>query len=119
MTHPAKTLLEAVARHLPPGYHTPAASAGELREKARRTYLRDLDKIGIRGEIADYIVSRTLSAIRLTLEDDAVSLADRQAACLVGERVLVAVASTMAGVWLAEDDSAAAADSGLSGPIAD
>ena len=118
MATPTKSLLEAIARHLPSGYHAPAASAGELREMTRRTYLRDLDKIGIRGAVADTIVARTLAAIRLTLEDDAVSLADRQAACLVGERVLVAVASTMAGVWLAEEDAAAAA-SGPSSPIAD
>lgn len=80
-------------------------SAEELLATALRTYERDLNRIHIRGPLAETITWRTLAALRRIIDDDGVSLEDRQAACLVGERVLVAVASTMLGIYLAAEDA--------------
>lgn len=66
-----------------------------------RTYRRDLAKIGITGPVAETLIQRTLAALSLALNDPAVTPDDKQAACLVAERVLVAAASTLVAAWAA------------------
>lgn len=100
-TPPTKSLLLALARNLPPGYAAPARPTEELRTMCWRTYRRDLAKIGITGPVAETLIQRTLAALSLALNDPAVTPDDQQAACLVAERVLVAVASTLVAAWAA------------------
>lgn len=91
--------------HSVPDLAAPDATPDALRERARRTYVRDLTRLGFSDALAGHIAHRVLAALHLVLADPGVAPDDQAAACLVAERVLMAAASSLVAVWASGEDA--------------